>query len=263
MALAGRRIVNTRAVHQAEELSTRLAELGAEPVAYPCIAIAPPEDTSRLDRGIEMLAKGEMDWLLLTSSNAVHALADRLEALHLSIPKHALKVAAIGPATAHAARQVLDVEVTLLPEKYVAESLAETLAPKAGTRIFLPQSEIARPVLAQSLIAAGAAVLAVDAYRTVRGSGGEDVPGMLADRRLDAITFTSSSTVQNFVDRLLDEDGSLDDLDGVCLACIGPVTAETLHEMGLHEQVMPEAYTMEGLVDALESYFKALSNEKE
>ena len=136
-----------------------------------------------------------------------------------------------------------------------AVALAVAIAPAPGQRILLPQSAIARPVLAEMLQAAGAQVTAVAAYRTVLGQGGEAVPGMLAARRIAALTFTSSSTAANFLKRLENEGGDRRDLAGLCLAAIGPVTANTMAELGMPADVVPDSYTLSGLVAALEDYF--------
>lgn len=252
--LTGKRIVVTRAAHQSGEMESLLREHGAEPALYPCIEIAPPEDLAKLDGALRDAVSGDYDWLVLTSANTVLILKQRLDALGLRLPD-SLKVAAVGPSTAAAARADLGVQVSVVPEKYIAESLAETLAPKSGTRILLPQAEIARPVLAQGLIASGAAVKAVDAYRTILGSGGADVPNLLAQQQIDAITFTSASTARNFVMRLLDEGGDLDDCDGVCIACIGPATADAVREVGLRVDVLPEKHTLKGLIGGLVDYY--------
>jgi uroporphyrinogen-III synthase/uroporphyrinogen III methyltransferase/synthase len=210
-----------------------------------------------MDQGLQMLVRGELNWLILISTNATQAVAQRLNDLDLTLPPSSLKVASIGSATAKAASKVLGFETILLPGRFVAESLAEAITPVSGARIFLPQSELARPVLAQGLLAAGASVFAVDAYRTVRATGGDDVPVLLATHQVDVVTFTSASAVHYFVDRLLEEGGDLDYLDGVCLACIGPVVAEAVREAGLQETVLPETHTLQGLVDALDAYFQA------
>src|SRR5688500_11076439 len=100
--LEGKRIVVTRPVYQAAELETALRECGAEPILYPCIEIAPPEDTSKLDGALRDAASGYYHWLVLTNANAVVILKQRTEASGISLPRH-LKIAAIGPATVHAA----------------------------------------------------------------------------------------------------------------------------------------------------------------
>jgi uroporphyrinogen-III synthase len=254
--LEGKRVVNTRAPHQAAELDALLRTCGAEPVAYPCIDIAPPEDARSLDDALRAAARGAFDWLVLTSANTALSLSRRVDALELDRSGlHGMKIAAVGPASAEAARDYLGLEATLLPEEYVAESLVEALRIAPGARVLLPQSDLARPVLADGLAAAGLAVSVVVAYRTVIGSGGADVPALLAAGRIDAVTFTSSSTLENFLVRLGQAGQTPDVLAGVCIACIGPVTAKTAQEHHLPVAVVPEQHTLEGLVNDLESYF--------
>lgn len=253
VGLSGKRIVVTRADHQAGEMVDLLQGAGATPVLYPCLAIRPPEDTRRLDAALRGAAGGTYDRLVLTSANTVHILAQRLAALDLTL--QGLTSAAVGPKTAEAAETLLGVNVTLVAENHVAESLAEEIVPSAGERLLLPQSAIARPVLAERLRAAGALVTVVEAYHTGLGQGGEPVPAMLADGKIDAITFTSSSTVTNFLKRLEREGGRRQYLAGICLAAIGPVTANTMTEVALAVDVMPDEYTLAGLVTALETHF--------
>jgi uroporphyrinogen-III synthase len=254
-ALSGKRIVVTRAAHQADELASLLRAHDAEPVLYPCIAIAPPEDTAKLDSALRDAANGDFDWLVLTSPNTIMMLKQRIDAIGVSLPD-SLYIAAIGPGTAKAASALLGLDARLIPETHIAEALAEALVPRSGTPILLPQSEIARPVLAQSLIASGAAVKAVTAYRTMTGNGGADVPAMLARHEIDAITFTSGSTAMNFAVRLMDEGGDLDSCDGVCIAAIGPTTAESVRGIGLRVDVLPEDHTLAGLAAGLEAYYR-------
>jgi len=251
--LAGKRVVVTRAPHQAPEMAELLHQAGATPILYPCLAIEPPEDLDALDAALKGAAAGEYDRLVLTSINTILILAQRLAALALSLP--GLPVAAIGPKTAAAAETMLHLEVSVVAEEYVAEALAAALAPAPGERFLLPQSAIARPVLAGLLRAAGARVTAVDAYQTGLGQGGEAVPVMLAGGQIDSLTFTSSSTVTNFLERLANEGGDRRDLSGVCLAAIGPVTAATMAGLDLPADVVPADYTLSGLVTALEAYF--------
>jgi uroporphyrinogen-III synthase len=229
-----------------------LRQAGAVPLLYPCLAINPPEDTASLDATLKSAASGEYDRLVLTSANTVHILAQRLAALEITLKD--LAAAAVGPRTAAAAEASLGVNVTLLADKHVAESLAEELSPTSGERLLLPQSAIARSVLAERLRAAGAHVTVVDAYQTCLGQGGDPVPALLADKAVEAITFTSSSTVTNFLERLSMEGGDSRHLDGVCLAAIGPVTAATMAKANLVVGVMPSDYTLNGLVNALETY---------
>jgi uroporphyrinogen-III synthase len=251
--LSGRRIVVTRASHQAAGMIDLLRRYGARPLLYPCIDIAPPADGTRLDDALKQAAKGYFDWLVVTSANTVSILAQRLATLGLALVE--LPVAAVGPQTAQAVEDELGLDVQIVAEKHVAEGLAAAFPSVRGCRIFLPQSEIARPVLAEALLDAGAQVTAVDAYRTLIGQGGDAVPELLADNQVDAITFTSSSTVRHFLERLTREGGRRQDLQGVCLAAIGPITAKTMEENGLLVSVVPVEYTLPALVDALGSYF--------
>lgn len=256
--LSGKRVVVTRAVHQAAELEDLLRSRGAEPLLYPCIAIVPPEDCAPLDRALRAAAQGQFGWLVLTSANAVRALAERLGYLGLAADDLAgLSVAMVGPATVKAAGRLLGLTPDLVPAEAVAEALAaellRTLAP--GQQVLLPQADIARPLLADQLRAAGCEVTAVAAYRTIMGSGGVDLAPLLAAGQVDAITFTSSSTVHNFLRRLEAEGASPALLARVCLACIGPVTAETLARVGLTPTVVAKEHTLSGLLTSLEVFF--------
>lgn len=251
--LAGKRVVVTRAAHQAAEMTDLLRQAGATPLLYPCLVITPPEDAGPLDAALRTAAAGGYDRLVLTSANTVYILAERLAALGLSLS--GLASAAVGPKTAQAAEALLGVDVTLVAEKHVAESLAEEMSPASGERLLLPQSALAQPLLAERLRADGALVDVVEAYDTGLGQGGDPVPALLVDGQVDAITFTSSSTVTNFLKRLEQEGGQRDHLAWVCLAVIGPVTAATMTEASLPVDVMPAEYTLAGLVRALEAYF--------
>lgn len=262
MTLAGKRIVVTRAPHQADALGALLRERGAEPLLYPCIDIAPPEDTAPLDVALRDTTAGGFDWVVFTSANTVRMVAARLAALGISGIGNG-QIAAIGPRTAAAIQEQLGVEVALMPDEYVAEALAEALTLAPGARVLLPQSAIARPVLRDALKKAGAEVVDVVVYRTVLGSGGVDMPALLARGAVDAVTFTSSSTVRHFIKRLHAEGGTIDAMTGVCVACIGPVTARTAEEAGLPAAVVPNDYTIAGLVDALAFYFANDPNESE
>jgi uroporphyrinogen-III synthase len=251
--MRSRRVVVTRAAHQAAELSTLLEARGAVPVLYPCIAIAPPEDTRELDEGILRASQGGFDAIVVTSANTAFALLSRL--LSLGLPPASLgktRIAAVGPATASAVRSMLGLAAETVPEEYTSESLSLSLSPVRGDRIFLPQSNIAPSSLRESLARAGADVYTAAAYRTVLGSGGADVPRLLEKKEIDAVTFTSSSCAENFSRRITSEGGALRFLDGVCAACLGAKTADTAAAAGIHVTVVARENTLEGLVAALE-----------
>lgn len=257
VGLQGKRVVITRAPHQQAELADLLRGRGAEPIPYPCIDIVPPSDPQDLDTALEAAAAGLYDWLIVTSANTVPVLASRIAELGLSLS--GLQVAVVGPKTADIVQEAFRIDVRVVAVEHTAEGLLASLPSVTGQRILLPQSAIARPVLAEELRAAGAEVTALTAYRTVVGQGGMDVPRHLATGQIDAITFTSSSTVRNFLLRLENEAGNRADLAAVCLAAIGPVTAETMQKHDLRVEVMPEEYTVLALVDAVDAYFREQS----
>jgi uroporphyrinogen-III synthase len=258
--LAGKRIVVTRSVHQADELDDLLRGRGAEPLPYPCIAIAPPAALGPLDAALRAAAAGAFDWLALTSSNTAAALAERWAALGLAPGDlRRVAVAAVGSATARAVERLFGVTPALTPPEFVAEALAAALSARgpANARILLCQADLARPALAEALRTAGWAVTTVVAYRTVIGSGGIRLAEHLAAGAVDAITFTSPSTVHNLAQRLAAEGGRLADLAGVGIACLGPVTAAAARQAGLpiHALCVPAEHTIPALVDALDAYF--------
>lgn len=256
--LIGLSIVNTRASHQAQALTAELAALGATVLHYPAIRILPPLDPAPLDSALETLLNGGFDWLVLTSSNAVEILSQRLLALGATngLANSPVRVAAIGPATAEAAARRLGIQASLIPEEFVAESLAMALALQARERILLPQSDIARPFLANALQTAGAAVTQVVAYRTLTGLGGDPLPQLFWEGRIDAITFTSPSTVHNFLKRLKAEGGNAGMLVDVVVACIGAQTAAAAISHDLPGPLQSTESTVPALVHTLVQHFQ-------
>ena len=252
-SLSGKRVVVTRAPDQAADLVELLQLRDARPILYPCINIEPPEDTTDLDAALLAAAGGYFDWLVITSANTALIVQQRMKSLGFALEE--MPVAAVGPKTAEAVRQLLGLGVSVVAEEFTAEGLAMALGDLAGQHVLLPQSAIARPTLATALRDAGAGVMALEAYRTEIGRGGEDVASMLAAGEIEAITFTSPSTAQNFVQRLAEENGQPSLLDTTCMAAIGPVTAKAMRKLGLHVNVMPERFTLLNLVMALEAYF--------
>lgn len=256
--LAGRRIAITRPREQADDLAQRLEALGAHVLMLPAIRIAPIEDSAPLDAAIARLS--EYDWLVFTSVNGVRAFGERLAATGHSWDQRGLAhVAAIGPATARALERV-GVPVALTPDEYVAEGILEGLGMVAGQRLLLARADIARRTLADGLRLRGAEVDEVAAYRTIpqpvapkliaRALGDSD------DQRVDAITFTSSSTALGLLQGLAAVGREpREALRGVALAAIGPITAATLREHGLEPAIVAEEYTIPGLTTALADYF--------
>lgn len=273
-ALAGKRIVNTRAAHQAGSLDALLAQAGAVPLPYPCLALAPPEDGAAFERALRAWLAGGFDWLVLTSANAVEALAER-RASSVDAPtaagRHAAagdaagrapltRVAVVGPATARAARERLGLGEAAMPEVFTAGALADSLPVAAGERVFLPQSELADPRLAERLAERGALVTAVAAYRPAMGSGGADLAGLLAAGGVDAVAFTSPSTVRHFVQRTAAEGIRRETLVRLPAACIGPETARVARTAGFAACLEASPHTLEGLVAALDDFFAKRGN---
>jgi uroporphyrinogen-III synthase len=252
-ALAGLRILVGRARHQASALSSGLRELGAEVVEIPFIEIRKPRSYQPLDSALKNLRN--YDWLILTSVNGVEALWQRLKKLRLTKThvKH-LSIAAIGPATKKAIEK-RGVKVNVVPEEYVAESVVDSLRNQVlGKRVLLARARIARDVIPRELRKLGAKVDVVEAYETVvPQSSRTRLRAILKDskRRPDVITFTSSSTVRNFVTLLGKEVGRGRPFDSIRLASIGPVTSSTLRELGLAVDIEASEYTIPGLIEAI------------
>jgi uroporphyrinogen-III synthase len=206
-----------------------------------------------LDDALRRLLSGGYDWLILTSATGVRAVRERLDALDAAFSGNSApggaQLAVVGQATAAACADMLGVQPAVVPDKFVAEALAEALRSVQGQRVLLAQAELARPVLRERLQQAGAQVDAVVAYRTVPATGGTDLPAMLAAGQIDAITFTSSSTVNFFVQRI--GPAALEQARRAVIACIGPIAAQTAEEVGLPPAVVAEPSTVEGLVAAL------------
>ena len=272
-ALRGIRVLVGRARHQAGALSGALRKLGAEVIEIPFIEIRKPRSFKPLDTALKSLAT--CDWLILTSVNGVEAMWERMGKLRVrAAALHHLKVAAIGPATKKAIEQ-RGTKVDVVPKEYVAESVVRSLKNKVkGKRVLLVRAKVARDVIPTELRRAGAHVDVVEAYETVvPRSSRRRLQAALKNpkKRPHVVTFTSSSTVRNFVELL----GSREivskpavrgrvarshlSLDCVRMASIGPVTSATLRELGLSVDIVAKEYTIPGLVEAI---VRALASRK-
>ncbi len=247
LPLAGQTVLVTRSRSQASSLAGQLRFWGARTIEAATIAIEPVQDTGPLDAAIRRVA--EFDWLVLTSPNGVEALARRLEAMQLDARALAgTRLAAIGPGTADAMRRI-GLRADRIAQPHTTEALAADLDGEArgGKSFLLLRSDIAPPDLARTLTAAGGRVEDVPAYRTVRpGALPEAATEALAERQIDWITFTSSSTVENFLALAGDVD-----LSAIRLASIGPVTSATLRAADLEPAVQASPHTIGGLLTAI------------
>jgi len=277
------RILVGRARHQASALSAELRKRGAQVLEIPFIEIRQPRSYQPLDSALKNLAT--YDWLILTSVNGVEAMGARMDKLKLSdkikmqdasgkfregpeftrtdirtkssaalaAGVHRLRIAAIGPATKKAIEQ-RGGKVDVVPKEYVAESVVRSLRRRVkGKRVLLVRAKVARDVIPRELRRAGARVDVVEAYETVvPQSSRARLRAALKNprQRPHVVTFTSSSTVRNFV-MLLGGSRVHPSLDGILAASIGPVTSSTLRELGLGVHIEAKEFTIPGLIDAI------------
>jgi len=244
LPLFGKRIVVTRAKGQADALSSRLRALGAHVIEMPTIEIRPAADYGPLDRAIAELAS--YDWLIFTSANGVRYFMERLDVSTVDLRQLRARICAIGPAT-RSAVEALHLKVDLMGKEYVAEGLIAAFAPHdlAGKRVLLPRAAVARDLVPNELARRGARVDVVEAYRTV-------IPDEAADRVREilahppyCVTFTSSSTVQNFVSAA----GALP--PATKAVSIGPITSGTARDLGIPIAAEARVFTIDGLVEAI------------
>lgn len=253
--LSGKRIVVTRARTQARELVSRLANLGADPIEAPTITFTTPDDPEPLASACRDIAA--FDWVVFTSANAVERFIQQLLREPGDIRElHGVKLCAVGPATAEAINRH-GLRTDLVPEHYRADAVATALTGLENltdVRMLLPRADLARDLLPTRLREAGANVTSVTAYKTsptdFDRDGAPDIYQMLLERRIDIVTFASGSSVTNFV-AALGDDQARDLMQGVDIACIGPVTADVAAGFGLDVTIMPEQYTTAAMVNAI------------
>lgn len=249
--LFGKTVIVTRSRAQASGLSERFLELGAEVLEFPTIKIIDPEEWAPVDEAIEDLEV--YDWIVFTSVNGVDQFFNRMEEMGTDARALAgCRVAAIGPATA-AQCMAHGIRPDYVPDEYIAEGVIEGLSERGageGTRVLIARALDAREALPDTLRERGAIVDVVPVYRTVLGAGEMNVLTRLAEGSVDIITFTSSSTVKNFMELTQDTDISKT-MEHTLIASIGPITSQTARDLGLSVGVEAEEYTIPGLVDAV------------
>jgi uroporphyrinogen III methyltransferase/synthase len=254
--LSGKRIVVTRARAQAMDFVQRLEQLGAEVVELPTIEICRPESFAGLDAAVEKIES--YDWLILTSVNGVEPFLSRLHAAGKSVAclGH-LKIGAIGPQTARQL-EAAGLRNVLVPSRYQAEGILDLFDPQEmrGKLVLIPRAAKARDVLPETLRHWGASVDVVEAYRTVAPAGDFSVAkDLLRQGKIDLISFTSSSTVRHFFQ--LFEGAYLGEILGeTIVACIGPITAKTVEELGGRPSIVASRFTMDGLIGAIVAYYR-------
>jgi uroporphyrinogen III methyltransferase/synthase len=256
-ALRGRSVVVTRAVEQAAGLTGPLTAAGAEVLVMPVIAVAAPGSWDAADRAIERL--DTYDWIILTSTNGVETLDERMRLHGLRVGDlDGSRVAAIGSATAERLEQ-LGVMPSLIPERFRAEGLVDALriiGPEAGRRVLIARAEEAREVLPVELRGLGFEVDVVPVYRVVAVEPPADVLERLAAGSVDAVVFASGGTARRFVEALATE--GIDAaalLVGPVVASFGPVTTDALHALGIAVDAQADEPTAESMVAALARRF--------
>jgi uroporphyrinogen III methyltransferase / synthase len=255
--LFGKRVVLTRAQEQAREFSQLLAAYGAEPVEVPTIQIVPTASWQAIDDAIISLSS--YHWLIFTSVNGVRPFMDRLHAAGKDARALAnLRLCAIGPRTAQELG-TYGLTPDLIPTEFQAEGVIAALSHVGihGVRILVPRAEVAREILPDQLRELGAIVEVIPVYRTIAPA--MDVTSLteqLQNGQVAVVTFTSSSTVRNFVELLGGPDKVRPLLAGTVVACIGPITARTAEEYGMTVTVMPPENTVPALAEAIVRHFK-------
>lgn len=280
LPLQSKRILVTRTRDQASALCEQLRSLGGVPIEFPTIRIVPPSDWTELDLALRQLyahdtqGNTHYDWLVLTSVNGVHICFERVR--ELGYEPQALtnvRVATIGPATANAL-STYGLSAALIPDEYIAEGVFAALEKDAqqrgislvGQRFLLARAAEARKNLFSDLQQAGAIVHEVAAYNTLPvtqdDEQGQHVLHLLQERQLDVLTFTSSSTVRNFMAWLHSCEQQLPAMSvqqflmqaQLIIACIGPITSQTARELGLTVHIEAKTFTINGLVEAIVQY---------
>jgi uroporphyrinogen-III synthase len=259
--LAGIRVLVGRARRQASALSAGLKALGADVIEIPFIEIRKPRSYGTLDAALKRIT--EYDWLILTSVNGVEALSARMKRWKIKRSQFALlQIAAIGPATKSEIEK-LGLKVALVPEQYIAESVIERMGGKVeGKRVLLARARVARDLIPRELRKMGAQVDVVEAYETiVPPSSRRRLRLIMKDpkRRPHIVSFTSSSTVRNFVALLGGRGPYSTSLRAgpphtIQFASIGPITSATLREFDLPVDIEAREYTIPGLITAIARY---------
>ena len=261
--LFGKRIVVTRTREQASELMAGLEENGANCLEYSTIQIEPVDSYDELDEELERLH--EYHWILFTSLHGVRYFFDRLH--EKGLDARSLKgpsVAAVGNATADLLLKY-GIRADLLPSVFTGEGLAETLLDQGveGRNILIPRAEKAREILPETLRGAGAQVTVIPVYKNVAPQGKQqELRDDLESGKVNMVTFTSSSTVRNFL-AMVGGDGGEDVkqlMEGVAIAAIGPITAKTVTDNGLQVDIQPENFTIPDLVQSIVGYYTKLAS---
>jgi uroporphyrinogen III methyltransferase / synthase len=254
--LFGKRIIVTRSRGQASVFAEMLIDRGATTIEFPTIDVVPPASWDELDSAIGMIE--QFNWIIFTSANAVRFFMERLRGLgkDLRVLK-GVNLCTVGPKTAEAL-ETWGLRADLVPAEFKAEGVLAALGglKVKGQKFLIPRAKVARELIPVKLTELGADVTVATAYENVKPVADlERVKKLLEDKKISVVTFTSSSTVHNFVE-ILGQKEYKTLLAGVIVACIGPVTAKTAEEYGMRTDVMPKDYTIPAFVEAMVDHFK-------
>ena len=251
-------MVITRPEAQAESFADLLREEGARPIHFPTIKIVPPPAWTELDAALDSLAG--YDWIVFTSANGVRFFMARLRERGGDLRDlKGIRLAVIGPATAKMLVE-MGLRVDLVPAEYISEGVVQAFAGQdvRGKRILLPRAAEARDVIPAGLAQMGAQVDVITVYRTVASDRrAEELMTLIDTGKVDVITFTSPSTVHNFL-AIMGPEFILP--AAVKIAAIGPVTAAAVRKAGLPVDIRQETYTIPGLVAGLRAFFQSFSS---
>ncbi|MCH7491744.1 MAG: uroporphyrinogen-III synthase [Gemmatimonadetes bacterium] len=249
-ALAGKRIVITRQRSQAEGMASALRQQGATPILFPTIEVVPMPDMQHVDRAIDEL--NQFAWIVFTSVNGVSVFTERIEQ-RTGQPAQfgSARIAAVGTATA-AELERRGVTPAFVPSEFLADRIPDGLGEVKGRRVLLPLAASARKDLASELANRGAFVADIALYDTVAPAVDADALAEI-ERGVDAVTFTSSSSVRHFVDMTVERTSQL--LERAIVVCIGPITERTAEQSGLRVDLVAEPHTTDGIIAALVTHF--------
>jgi uroporphyrinogen III methyltransferase/synthase len=255
--LFGRGIVVTRPEKQAGEIAALLSEEGARVIHFPTIAIVPPETFDDLDRALTNIE--DYNWIIFTSANGVRFFFNRLTKMGKDVRDlKGIKICTIGPAT-KAAIEMHGISVDIVPEEFISEGVVAALngLDMQGARVLIPRAEVARDVIPEGLKKLGATVDVAVAYRTVNsGRDAKELERLIEEGKVDVITFTSPSTVNNFI-TIMGEDFDLP--ENIRIACIGPITEKAAQKADLRVDIVQGPYEITGLVSAMKEWFENIS----
>jgi uroporphyrinogen III methyltransferase/synthase len=255
--LFGKRVVVTRSRDQVSIFAEQLIDRGATTIEFPTIDVVPPSSWDELDSAIQSIES--YNWVIFTSANAVKYFMERLRSLGKDLRMlKGVNICVVGPKTAEALEQY-GLRADLVPTEFKAEGVLYALGGSAkvkGLKFLIPRAKVARELIPDKLREMGADVTVATAYENVKPAADvERVRKLFTEHKISTVTFTSSSTVHNFVE-ILGQKEYIALMAGVHVACIGPVTAKTAEEYGMHVDIMPKDYTIPAFVESIVEFYK-------